>query len=592
MDLLPRLAPALSACLALPTRLPHTLVRLPSHLPGLISVRARSCVSSLLPTPCRPCPCPLCPCPPCLQHISEVSDCIGRSVLLGGRHALRWSSHALTAASDAGADTCVQRIWRERVSPPLYIAGQALAPYSAPLAGTLAAGGRALVAAADTAVVARGLMYTSVRQASADLASVVLGPQAAPVVAEGMDTIVAAQATVSWVACSGVGWLIQAGGQGSSASLANNLLYVGIRRGTSESVARRFGPAAEGLVTEGLAAAEAAMAGGFSTASQLPLSSVGWAMQAVNATPQRRILATEVRHPTTPPKPTAATAEADGGETTAVTAGGEGCAADEDDETDAWILLGAPWLEGFVAVRGPLCPTSTNTSTNSSANSSARSASAASSSLGPWRRVWCVLQDSAIAFFEHEQVSVSPSHFLPSCSLLPPPATSLAPAIPFRFLLTTSHCSFSPQRQAAANITAQPIATCEWLDLRTLRLCADPAPPSSSAFASAGHAFELTLADGRRLLLRADTATQRALWARELLRLASWRAVHLLQLELTSHWHAVEVDDTASAVGTATAASTAADTVPASSTSSAASAAASSTASSSASSVAAPILSG
>ena len=41
----------------------------------------------------------------------------------------------------------------------------------------------ALVAAADTAVVARGLMYTSVRQASADLASVVLGPSAAPVVA-------------------------------------------------------------------------------------------------------------------------------------------------------------------------------------------------------------------------------------------------------------------------------------------------------------------------------------------------------------------------------------------------------------------------
>ena len=29
---------------------------------------------------------------------------------------------------------------------------------------------------------------------------------------------------------------------------------------------------------------------------------------------------------------------------------------------------------------------------------------------------------------------------------------------------------------------------------------------------------------------------------RELLRLASWRAVHLLQLELTSDWHSVAVE--------------------------------------------------
>ena len=48
------------------------------------------------------------------------------------------------------------------------------------------------------------------------------------------------QATISSVTCHGVGWLLQAG---SSASLANNLLYVGIKRGSTEAVARRFGPA-------------------------------------------------------------------------------------------------------------------------------------------------------------------------------------------------------------------------------------------------------------------------------------------------------------------------------------------------------------
>ena len=54
--------------------------------------------------------------------------------------------------------------------------------------------GRALVAAADTAVVARSLMYSSVRQATSDLTSAVLGADAGSVVAEGLDTIVAAQA--------------------------------------------------------------------------------------------------------------------------------------------------------------------------------------------------------------------------------------------------------------------------------------------------------------------------------------------------------------------------------------------------------------
>lgn len=154
-----------------------------------------------------------------------------------------------------------------------------------------------------------------------------------------------------------------------------------------------------------------------------------------------------------------------------------------------------------MAIRGPLTPQRV-ASASSAATSPAAAAVASppTQSEGPWRRVWCVLQDSALAFFEHER--------------------------------------------AAANITAEPIATYEWLHFRSLRLApstsAARSSPSGSSFASAD--FELTLSDGRHLSLRTDSPTQRALWVRELLRLASWRAVHLLQLELTSDWHSVAVE--------------------------------------------------
>ena len=79
----------------------------------------------------------------------------------------------LEGANFLSADSYASRIWRETLSPPLYMAGAAMAKPLALAAPTLTAGGRALVAAADTAVVARGLMYTSVRQASSDLACAV-----------------------------------------------------------------------------------------------------------------------------------------------------------------------------------------------------------------------------------------------------------------------------------------------------------------------------------------------------------------------------------------------------------------------------------
>ena len=41
------------------------------------------------------------------------------------------------------------------------------------------------------------------------------------------------------------------------------------------------------------------------------------------------------------------------------------------------------------------------------------------------------------------------------------------------------------------------------------------------------------------MVIRVDNPTLSVLWVREILRLASWRAVHLLQLELSSEWHRV-----------------------------------------------------
>ena len=104
-----------------------------------------------------------------------------------------------------------------------------------------------------------------------------------------------------------------------------------------------------------------------------------------------------------------------------------------------------------MAIRGPLTPQRV-ASASSAATSPAAAAVASppTQSEGPWRRVWCVLQDSALAFFEHER--------------------------------------------AAANITAEPIATYEWLHFRSLRLApstsAARSSPSGSSFASAD--FELT----------------------------------------------------------------------------------------------------
>jgi len=225
------------------------------------------------------------------------------------------------------------------------------------------------------ALVARSLMYSSVRQATSDLTSAVLGADAGSVVAEGLDTIVAAQATLSSVTCTGVGWLLQAS---SSASLANNLLYVGIKRGSTEAVVRHFGPALGAVTVEGL---DSLSMHGLSThgLSQLPLSSVssvGWALSGCHVADQRRILSTTVSHRHEPPiignsppiignspsilgnspaepnqtaSPAAAAASpaaaAPAAAAAAAPAAAEAKAAataeEEEDEKDEWILLGS-----------------------------------------------------------------------------------------------------------------------------------------------------------------------------------------------------------------------------------------------------------
>ena len=95
--------------------------------------------------------------------------------------------------------------------------------------------------------------------------------------------------------------------------------------------------------------------------------------------------------------------------------------------------------------------------------------------VGGWRRVWCVLQDSAISFFGHER--------------------------------------------AALDGVVEPIETIEWLHLRaiTLRPIAPntaPNPAPDTAAREHGCTFEIQLGAGRSIAMRVETAAQRALWVR------------------------------------------------------------------------------
>ena len=133
---------------------------------------------------------------------------------------------------------------------------------------------------------------------------------------------------------------------------------------------------------------------------------------------------------------------------------------------------GSPWLEGFIAIQ----PIETGTTPDTTRQAA-----------GGWRRVWCVLQDSAISFFGHER--------------------------------------------AALDGIAEPIETFEWLHLRAISLrqiapntapvtapdTASGAAPNTAPGTAArehGCSFEIQLSAGRSIAMRVETPAQRALWVR------------------------------------------------------------------------------
>lgn len=76
----------------------------------------------------------------------------------------------------------------------------------------------------------------------------------------------------------------------------------------------------------------------------------------------------------------------------------------EQEGEDVWLLLGLPWREGFVAM---LVNDEMPTSLEEGAPASIRGGEKASAEhIGErrhtWKRVWCVVQDSALALFDHK----------------------------------------------------------------------------------------------------------------------------------------------------------------------------------------------
>jgi len=79
---------------------------------------------------------------------------------------------------------------------------------------TLSASGCALAAAAESASLAKGLVYVSLKQASSEVATKLLGPAAGAVTAESLDTLSEARSALSSLPISPLGWLLAAvGGQ-------------------------------------------------------------------------------------------------------------------------------------------------------------------------------------------------------------------------------------------------------------------------------------------------------------------------------------------------------------------------------------------
>jgi len=223
--------------------------------------------------------------------------------------------------------------------------------------------------------------------------------------------------------------------------------------------------------------------------------------------------------------------------------GGAGGGLGEADEAgnETWILLGAPWLEGHIALR-PV-------DQHGSLDGTFSGAATPPPHPPPWRRVWCVLQDSAFAFFEHERAAaddqatpIDAIEWLHIRSItLDNQASHMTHCPPA--IHRHHHASVPPTAGSANSCSnAGPSSTATSACTFTPSAVASATSAASVAVAgSPGSTFQVRLVDGRCLSIRVDTPTQRALWVKEMLRLASWRAIHVLQLELASEWQHVRV---------------------------------------------------
>lgn len=398
-----------------------------------------------------------------LQHASDViSDCVGRAVLHSGRSAAKVGSHVAGVTMGLGGynndsidgNTC-QSPGRAMVGKALERLDPVVSALSRPMKrvqSSLSASGPSLVAAAETAAVARGLMYVSLRQVTADVASTLLGPEAGEVVAEGLDTACVAQSTLS--AMSFHNWRILAA---DSPSLANNLLYAGFKQGSSEVMTRRFGPTAGVMTSKGL---ENLSVHGTN------LNSLSWALACASDHERPRILSTTIQ---------AGTATS--------SVGGEDPRSKRDEEAgeegleewgDTWILLGLPWKEGFLAMQllsaqgGQLL-------------------SGGETGEEVWKRTWCVMQDTALAMFEHKRAAED------------------------------------------GTCASAPLVELEASEIVGLQLGSSPCD------------FSVRLTGKRLLCLRADTRNASSEWMCHFMRLASRRAVRLLQSNASPEWEAVHV---------------------------------------------------
>jgi len=194
----------------------------------------------------------------------------------------------------------------------------------------------------------------------------------------------------------------------------------------------------------------------------------------------------------------------------------EGSGEGSDGEGDVWLLLGVPWMEGFLAMEidgdqprsdAPLSPMPDAASADAAGTEPA-SPSAARAAASPtpltadspsaavemeqqtphhrsWKRVWCVVQDAAIALYDHIE--------------------------------TTAEL---PAREPIAEIETSEIIG---LSLRSRQV------------------FQIETRRGQKLALRTQHDDECADWVEGLLRLVSWRVVHAVQRECGPEWEAVDI---------------------------------------------------